>query len=617
MNDAMKMNYYQRLSTYFTFICTFFLSTSVEAVHFVIHQLPLHHPQEASLFLVGSFNAWNPSDTKYQFHRNQKGQWVTSISSSLNAFEYKITRGSWEKVESTQDGKPKANRVFISENEADTVFIDVLGWEDLAGQTTILLEELPASTPYESRFFLTGDFNNWDPFNTEYQFQKNGEGVYALTLPSTISQFQFKVTRGSWSSTECLSNGKYRPNRAYFHQSKGPETIILQIEDWEDVYKGKVWGLTPLTQFILFHLLLLFIYFSWINYEHSQFKMSLLIIGLSFGITLLFATSLFMPLKNSLNGLHLVHDLFIPVLFIAIGVIQNYTFRYTQWKSYKRGVYVLSISLLLVVSLYVYQEEPLLTTFLERKYPVLNLFIKLIVLAVVMYTWNISRQKLTKYNTETLQGSVVKMAKEAFLLYQKSVVVLMGVFIISIVIQAYRSVLSPSDFLLQDLSDDIIWYATFIYMVFLSGWVFRYHALLKPVELKSSYRKEDVPSNDKELTVFMEQVSVLFEKEQLYTKQDLTLNEVSTIMSIPSHKLTKLIQQSYKKNFSELVNDYRVKAFTQKVMMGEAEKSTLLSIAYEVGFHSKSTFNRAFKKSTGMTPKEFMNKSSVKKILEE
>ncbi|WP_172826914.1 helix-turn-helix domain-containing protein [Flammeovirga sp. SJP92] len=610
------MNYYQQLLTYFTFISTLFLSTSVEAVNFVIHQLPLHHPQEEPLFLVGSFNAWNPSDTKYQFHQEQNGLWVVTIPSSLNAFEYKITRGSWEKVESTQDGKPKANRVFIAENESDTVFLDVLGWEDLAGQTTIILQSLPSSTPYESNFFLTGDFNNWEPFDLNYQFKKNEKGIYTLTLPSTVSSFEFKVTRGSWSSIECLSNGKYRPNRAYTHQSKGPEELLLEIEDWEDVYKGKVWDLTPLTQVVLFHLLLLVLYFLWINHEQGQYKLSLMVLGGSFMIVLMFASSLFMPFKNILGGLHLMHHFFIPLLFIGMGVVQHRIFRYSGWGSYRRSLYALSFGVLLSLSFYLFQEEPLLTIFLERKYSFVNLLIKIISILAIIYAWNTARQDLLKYPADTFQGSIVKTVKEAFSLYQKCTVLLIGVYAFAVIIQTYRVIIAPSQFLLQDVSDEMIWYSTFIYLVFISGWIFKHYSILKPIELKGSYRKEESPSNDKEVTEFMERVTVLFEKEKLYTKQDLTLNEVAGIMGMPSHKLTKLIQQSYKMSFPELVNDYRVRAFTKKVMMGEAEKSTLLSIAYEVGFHSKSTFNRAFKKSTGVTPKEFMKKTSVKRILE-
>ncbi|NLR94972.1 helix-turn-helix domain-containing protein [Flammeovirga agarivorans] len=612
----MKSNYYHQLLPYFTFICALFQSFSVGAVNFVINQLPLHHPVEEPLYLVGSFNAWNPMDQKYQFQKGQDGKLYVYISDHLNAFEYKITRGGWDKVESTNDGKPKANRVFISENESDTVRIDILGWEDLAGQTTIVLESLPNSTPYESKFFVAGNFNNWRPDDLNYQFTLNEEGNYTLTLPSKISSFQFKVTRGSWSTIECLSDGKYRPNRVYDHKSKGPEQLIVSIEDWEDVNKSEIWDLPQLTSFLLFHIVLLIVYFLWMNYKNHELTYPLLILISTFVILLFFSFSLYMPFKNQMGGVHLIHYLFIPILYLVISNVQDSIFRSYDFKKNIPFLYIFGLGLCIIYAFYLLQEETLLVIFLERLYPQMNLFIKGLFLVLVVISWLQSKDHLEKYNTESLQGSVVKSVKKSFAFYQKySLLVIVG-YTIGVVIQVVNLFIEKEHFLYQDLSDKLIWYSTFIYFVITSAWVFRYHHTLEPIEQKSSYRKEEDITQSKELEEFIEKVTDLFEKEKLYTKQDLSLNDVSNLLNIPSHKLTKLIQQAYKRNFSELVNDYRVQAFTKRVLVGDAEKSTLLSIAYEVGFQSKSTFNRAFKKSTGMTPKEFMKKSSVKKILD-
>lgn len=612
----MTMNYYQQLFTYFTFICTLFLPLKVSAVHFVIHNLPLHHPTEEPLFLVGSFNAWNPSDTKYQFIKDEQGQWVVSISEHLKAFEYKVTRGNWEKVEATHDGKPKANRFFIAENESDSVFMDIFGWEDLAGQTTIILQKLPASTPYKSKFFLTGDFNDWNPADLQYQFHQDLKGEYRLTLSSHIRQFQFKITRGSWSSIECLSNGKYRPNRTYQHLTKGPEEVIININDWEDVFKGEFWNLPLLTQFILFHLFLLSIYLLLMHQKEQGSKLTLMILCIGFVVVLIYSTSLYMPFKNLFGGIHLIHYLTIPFIFIMMAYIQNNVYRYQSFKKNYSLLYLLLFGTIITLGLYLAKEESLLDIFLERKYSGLNLFVKMFFFVGCLLSWYQSKQQLLNYDTESLQGNTVKIVKEAFEYYQKCFVILLGVYTVSMVIQTYHVVFLPQRFLLQDLSDYIIWYATFSFLIFISAWVFKYHSIIKPIEQKSSYKKEEDISNNKEIEEFVERMKVLFEKDKLYIKQDLTLNQLSNLLDIPSHKLTKLIHQAYKRNFSELINDYRVKAFTKRVLIGDAEKTTLLSIAFEVGFQSKSTFNRAFKKSKGITPKEFMQKAAIKNILE-
>ena len=61
-------------------------------------------------------------------------------------------------------------------------------------------------------------------------------------------------------------------------------------------------------------------------------------------------------------------------------------------------------------------------------------------------------------------------------------------------------------------------------------------------------------------------------------------------------------------NFNDFINYYRVLAVQEKLKGGEHKRQTLLGIAYDAGFNSKATFNRAFKKVTGLSPKEWLEK---------
>ena len=63
-------------------------------------------------------------------------------------------------------------------------------------------------------------------------------------------------------------------------------------------------------------------------------------------------------------------------------------------------------------------------------------------------------------------------------------------------------------------------------------------------------------------------------------------------------------------NFNDFVNHYRIEAIKEKLNNGEHNTSTLLGIALDCGFNSKATFNRAFKKSTSLSPKDFIEKLS-------
>jgi AraC-like DNA-binding protein len=61
-------------------------------------------------------------------------------------------------------------------------------------------------------------------------------------------------------------------------------------------------------------------------------------------------------------------------------------------------------------------------------------------------------------------------------------------------------------------------------------------------------------------------------------------------------------------NFNDYINHHRVESVKKAFTNGEHKTTTLLGIAYDCGFNSKATFNRAFKKNTGLSPKEYIAK---------
>ena len=71
--------------------------------------------------------------------------------------------------------------------------------------------------------------------------------------------------------------------------------------------------------------------------------------------------------------------------------------------------------------------------------------------------------------------------------------------------------------------------------------------------------------------------------------------------------LSFVINNGFGKNFNDFVNEFRVAEVKNKLNEGAAENLNLLGIALDSGFNSKATFNRAFKKFTGISPKEFQN----------
>ena len=104
----------------------------------------------------------------------------------------------------------------------------------------------------------------------------------------------------------------------------------------------------------------------------------------------------------------------------------------------------------------------------------------------------------------------------------------------------------------------------------------------------------------------------LFEKEYYYRKNEFSIQELATTLEILPNYLSQIINEREGKSFYEFVNSYRLDAFKQLIKENKQEKFTLLALAYECGFNSKSSFNRYFKKQTGQTPSDFVRKLNQK-----
>lgn len=118
--------------------------------------------------------------------------------------------------------------------------------------------------------------------------------------------------------------------------------------------------------------------------------------------------------------------------------------------------------------------------------------------------------------------------------------------------------------------------------------------------------EEKVPSI--EMESWKQKVIAIMQEQKLYEDAELTLTQLSKKLSTNTSLLSKIINTGFGKNFNDFVNEYRVNAFTEKLRAGEHQTQTLLSLAFDCGFNSKATFNRAFKKQTGMNPKEWLEK---------
>lgn len=102
------------------------------------------------------------------------------------------------------------------------------------------------------------------------------------------------------------------------------------------------------------------------------------------------------------------------------------------------------------------------------------------------------------------------------------------------------------------------------------------------------------------------------ENEELYLNEELTIADLARKFGYSTKTISATINNGLYKSFSLFINEYRVNLFKQKKASGNFEHLSIMGLAYECGFNSKSSFNRIFKEIAGITPNEIkMNREEV------
>lgn len=160
---------------------------------------------------------------------------------------------------------------------------------------------------------------------------------------------------------------------------------------------------------------------------------------------------------------------------------------------------------------------------------------------------------------------------------------------------------------------------------------FKNDPFLKPLHNEEQFQNlvaanfpDDPIANDRKTPITKERNDVLgssesdqyvatlmsqMEDQSLHLNSSLTLRELADAIDLHPNKLSWLLNEKVGKNFNDFINNYRLQAFQSNAINPENKHLTLLGLAYESGFSSKSVFNDFFKKQTGMTPKAWVSKN--------
>ena len=132
--------------------------------------------------------------------------------------------------------------------------------------------------------------------------------------------------------------------------------------------------------------------------------------------------------------------------------------------------------------------------------------------------------------------------------------------------------------------------------------------VIETIENVNNSRKKLV--SDKELDSLMKRLRELMKTQQPYLNPELKIEELAQSMGITPHHLSYVINVGYGENFFQFINKYRIAKVKELLLTEKYNKLSIMGIAYESGFNSKTSFNTTFKKFTQQTPSEFRKSGS-------
>lgn len=587
----------------------------------------------SSLFLASDLNNWSPGDPNYKFRKDSTGKYYLDIAAVPPKFGYKITQGNWTMVEGDSAGSPVADRVYDASKETDKhlVRINIRGWEKKIVYTFII-NSLPKNTPHDAQIFISGNFNDWEPANPLYKVYKNVDGTYRTTIYTDKDPVEYKFTRGSWESIEGRQSGKALPNRTIYRDSKVDHTSInVEIDGWEDLSASFHF-------YSLYDLLLLFAVFQGIlliiaipsmqNYNRAANRWLVISIAVASLMILLRTIGGYREASQAFGKILLLPDfilfLYMPAFYIYL---QKLLFNHSE-KPFRRFVLFLPVLLQCFVYLpfFLISDRELHLQFLVRDAKLFGVFLGtgLLALGWNTYFWFLFR-KTFRFYREQYQSH---FSYEQNLHYLNTVMFIQGLclglwyFLFLMLGLGYAFGFDVTQII--EGSVDAIWlaFSTITYFV-------GYFAIHQPeifklssqpqslFEVAANVSEDEVPEDFtskkvepiEDIAGLKRQVEEYMAKDKPYTNPKLSLSELAGKLKMSQHILSRVINDGFEKNFFDFINSYRIDDFKKRVDNPKFKNYTLLSIAYEVGFNSKTAFNRSFKKITGQTPRDYYNAS--------
>lgn len=154
---------------------------------------------------------------------------------------------------------------------------------------------------------------------------------------------------------------------------------------------------------------------------------------------------------------------------------------------------------------------------------------------------------------------------------------------------------------------DVVWAIIPVFIYVIGYFSLKQPHLFRVSEVREkSIGKPRISKTESDL--LKQKLDSLMENDKVFLQSNLTLKDVAQKINTSSNNVSWLLNKVYEMTFYDFVNSYRVQEFVRKVENNEHLQHTILALSMDVGFNSKSTFNKAFKLTMNDTPSNYIKK---------
>ena len=598
--------------------------------------------EQERLFIATDFNNWDPSSADFELKKDEKGIYSITLPDTFRYFEYKFTQGSWLSAEGGPNGYARPNRIYEKDSSKSPKLIRVAieTWETVP-HYEFIVSSLPENTPHDAQIYVSGNFNNWNPAESTFRLKKQLDGTLRLVIYTQLPKLEYKFTRGSWESVEGRTSGKARPNRIFFQNNSMSNKIAdIEILSWED--------LTGTFNFYsIYDILMLFAVLQGIlfiiaipgiqDYNRKANRWLLILMGFVSIMILIRVMWTHREIAQTYPKMQLLPD-FILLIYAPLFYfyLQKLLFQSEKLVVRRAFHFIPAVFQFLIYLPYFLMDTKIFRLKMVNQDVDLQIIfgaVGALSLIVNAYYWWLCYKAINVYKTQYQ----TRYSYEQSLHYLNTVLFIQAICLVLWLFTGFLFLFCGFIFSangdIMGKSVDVIWLVFSTITYFLGYYAIHQPEVFKVPQPENMFSEESssvievisekirtksTPSvseqkdNSAREKILDEQISQqktkideYLQKSRAYSNPNLSLNELAAKLKMPPHVLSKVINDGFGVNFFDFINGYRIEEFKKLVRDPRYKNQTFLAIAFEVGFNSKTAFNRSFKKMTNQTPRDY------------